>query len=126
MSSSDHRHCARLARTPFVSGTSLGKHIETKMAPGFWPISRVADKIRRTVNFTLCDGATEICCTITFEALQRLARVSGNVAEIAEQLFDRHRHDIEAIALGRYAAGDFAHGVVHLDADDFPRPVNTP
>ncbi len=96
------------------------------MAPGFWPISRVADRIRRTVNFTLRDGATEICCSITFEALRRLARKSENVAEIAEQLFDRHREDIEPIALGRYAAGDFAHGVVRLDADDFPRSVNTP
>ena len=84
---------------------------------------RFADRIRRTVNFTLRDGAAEISCCVTFEALQRLSRVSGNVAEIAEQLFDRHRREIEPIALARYAAGDFTDGVVRLDVNDFPRPA---
>lgn len=87
---------------------------------------RVADRIRRTVNFTVRDGATEVDCCITFEALQRLARVKGDAAEIAEQLFDRYRHDIEPIALMRYAAGDFADGVVHLDASDLPPLANKP
>jgi hypothetical protein len=85
-------------------------------------IDRVADRIRRTVNFTIGDGATEIYCCITFEALQRLARVSGNVAEIAERLFDRHRHEIEPIVLARYAAGDFDEGVIRLDVNDFHPP----
>lgn len=83
----------------------------------------VTDRIRRTVNFTVRDGAAEISCCITFEALQRLSRVSGNVADIAGQLFDRHAREIEAAAVARYSAGDFTQGVVHLDLDDFPRPV---
>ena len=78
-------------------------------------VSRVADRIRRTVNFTVPDGAVEVHCCITFEALQRLARVQGDAAEIAEQLFDRHRHDIEWIALMRYRRWRFADGVVYLD-----------
>ncbi len=83
----------------------------------------VTDRIRRTVNFTVRDGTTEISCCITFEALQRLSRVSGNVADIAGQLFERHAQEIEAAALVRYAAGDFTEGVVRLDLRDFPRPV---
>jgi len=89
-------------------------------------VGRVADRIRRTVNFTVRDGGVEVCGCIIFEALQRLARVQGDAAEIAEQLFDRHRHDIELIALARYAAGDFADGVVHLDASDLPPPASRP
>jgi len=89
-------------------------------------VGRVADRIRRTVNFTVRDGAVEVYCCITFEALQRLARVQGDAAEIAEQLFDRHRHDIELIALARYAAGDFTHGVVYLDVSDLPPLVSRP
>jgi hypothetical protein len=72
----------------------------------------------------LHDGAVEICCCITFEALQRLAQMSGDITEIAEKLFDRHRQDIEPIALARYAAGDFADDVVRLDSSDFPPPAN--
>lgn len=83
----------------------------------------VTDRIRRTVNFTVLDGTTEISCCITFEALQRLSRVSGNVADIAQHLFDRHIREIEAVAIARYAAGDFAQAMVRLDFDDFPRPV---
>ena len=83
----------------------------------------VTDRIRRTVNFTVSDGVTEISCCITFEALQRLSRVSGNVTDIAGQLFDRHAKEIERVALARYAAGDFKQGVVRLDLCDFPRPV---
>jgi hypothetical protein len=81
-------------------------------------VGRVADRIRRTVNFTVRDGAVEFCGCITFEALQYLARVQGDASEIAEQLFDRRRHDIELIALVRYAAGDFTGGVVYLDESD--------
>ena len=83
----------------------------------------VTDPIRRTVNFTVRDGPTEISCCITFEALQRLSRVSGNIADIAGQLFDRHATEIEPVAIARYAAGDFAHGVVRLDRCDFRRPI---
>jgi hypothetical protein len=89
-------------------------------------LDRVADPLRRTVNFKLRAGATEICACVTFEALQRLARVSGDVSEIAEQLFDRYRHTIEAIALARYAAGDFRNGVVGLGVGDFSLPANGP
>jgi hypothetical protein len=64
----------------------------------------------------------EVHCCITFEALQRLARVQGDAAEIAEQLFDRHRHDIEWIALMRYRRWKFAVGVVYLD--DLPPLAN--
>ena len=87
---------------------------------------RVADPLRQAVNFKLLAGRTEICACVTFEALRRLARVRGDVAEIAEQLFDRHRRTIEAVALARYAAGDFRNGVVGLDVEDFPLPANAP
>lgn len=85
----------------------------------------VTDRIRRTVNFTVRDGAAEIPCCITFEALQQLSRVSGNIADIAGQLFERHAEEIEPVALARYAAGAFTQGVVRLDVSDFPRPVMT-
>jgi hypothetical protein len=83
----------------------------------------VTDRIRRTVNFTVRNGAAEISCCITFEALQRLFRISGNIADIAGQLFDRNANEIEAAAVARYSAGDFSYGVVRLDFGDFPRPV---
>ena len=85
----------------------------------------VTDRIRRTVNFTVRDGAAEIPCCITFEALQQLSRVSGNIADIAGQLFERHAKEIEPVALARYAAGARTQGVVRLDASDFPRPIMT-
>ena len=85
----------------------------------------ITDRIRRTVNFTVRDGAAEIPCCITFEALQQLSRVSGNVADIAGQLFERHAKEIEPVALARYAAGALTQGVVRLDVSDFPRPIMT-
>lgn len=113
-----------------LPGAKLGRvcigNIETNMMTSSASMDRVADPLRRTVNFKLRAGATEICACVTFEALQRLARISGDVAEIAEQIFDRHRHTIEAIALARYAAGDFRNGVVGLGVQDFPLPANTP
>lgn len=113
-----------------LPGTKPGRvcidNIETGMVTDSASLDRVADRLRRTVNFKLRAGATEICACVTFEALQRLARVSGDVAEIAEQLFDRHRHTIEVIALARYAAGDFRDGVVRLGVQDFPWPANAP
>jgi hypothetical protein len=96
------------------------------MTTDFASSDRVADPLRRTVNFKLRAGATEICACVTFEALQRLARVSGDVSEIAEQLFDRYHNTIEAIALARYAAGDFRNGVVGLGVGDFSLPANAP
>lgn len=89
-------------------------------------VGRVADRIRRTVNFTLRYGGVEVCGCITFEALQRLARVQGDASEIAEQLFDRYQHDIEQLALARYAAGDFVDGVIYLDASDLRPLVGKP
>jgi hypothetical protein len=94
--------------------------------PGSLRVDRTADPLSRTVQFVLRDGDAEIRCCITFEALQRLARVSGQAAEIAEQLFDRHHRDIELMALTRYAAGDFAGGVVRLDVNDLRLPANEP
>lgn len=85
----------------------------------------VTDRIRRTVNFSVRDGTTEIPCCITFAALQRFSRVSGNLADVAGQLFERHAKEIEAAALARYAAGDFTEGAVRLDVSDFPRPIVT-
>jgi len=89
-------------------------------------IDRSVDPLSRIVRFVLRDGDAEIRCCISFEALQRLARVTGQVAEIAEQLFDRHHRDIELIALTRYAAGDFADGVVRIDVNDLRLPANEP
>jgi len=96
------------------------------MVTDFSTRKRVADPMRRTVNFTLRAGATEIYASVTFEALQRLNRITGDATEIAEQLFDRHRLTIEATAIARYAAGDFRNGVVRLDSQDFPPPANMP
>ena len=98
----------------------------TDMVTDFATRGRVGDPLRRTVNFKLRAGGTEICGCVTFEALQRLSRIRGDVTEIAEQIFDRHRLTIEAMALARYAAGDFRNGVVGLDAEDFPLPANAP
>jgi len=89
-------------------------------------IDRNADPLSRTVQFVLRDGDAEIRCSITFEALQRLARVKGQAAELAEQLFDRHHRDIALMALTRYAAGDFAGGVVRIDVNDLRLPANEP
>ena len=89
-------------------------------------VDRTADRLRRTVNFKLRAGATEIHASVSFEALQQLARISGDLGEIAEQIFDRHRHTIEATALARYAVGDFRNGVIGLGVRDFPPPANMP
>jgi hypothetical protein len=43
--------------------------------------------------------------------------------ERAERLLNRYRHEIERIALARYAAGDFADGVVTIDVDDIGSPL---
>ena len=94
--------------------------------PSTTRIDRTADPLSRTVQFVLRDGDAEIRCCITFEALQRLARVAGQATEIAEQLFDRHHRDIELMALTRYAAGDFAGGVVRIDVNDLRLPANEP
>lgn len=85
---------------------------------------RSVDQVSRMVRFILRDGGAEIHCSITFEALQRLAHVSGRVEEIAQQLFDRHYHDIELMAITRYAVGDFAGGVVQLNVNDLRLPAN--
>jgi hypothetical protein len=117
----DRRHSPKL-RTHALSCDCLEKGY------GYVATNRsvtVTDRIRRTVNFTVRDGAAEIPCCITFEALQQLSRVSGNVADIAEQLFERHAKEIEPVALARYAADAWTQGVVRLDASDFPRRIMT-
>jgi len=87
---------------------------------------RVVDRLRWTVNFTLHEGGAEVCGCIMFEALRRLARASRDIEEIADRLFDRHDREIEQAALARYAAGDFADGVVRLDVCDVALPANAP
>jgi len=110
---------------PKLGGACI-EHSETDMVTDFATRDRVVDPLRRTVNFKLRAAGTEVCACVTFEALQRLSRIRGDVGEIAEQLFERHRSTIEAAALARYAAGDFRDGVVGLGIDDFPLPANAP
>ena len=117
----DRRHSPKLRTHPLLCdcpekgyGCLATNHSDT-----------VTDRIRRTVNFTVRDGDAEIPCCITFEALQQLSRVSGNIADIAGQLFERHAKEIEPVALARYAARARTQGVVRLDASDFPRPIMT-
>jgi len=88
------------------------------MSHGAGSMDRTADGETQSVNFVLRHRHAQIPCRISFGALRRIARVAIERAEIAEQIFDRHRQDIEMLALAAYAAGDFAGGIVAIDEDN--------
>ena len=71
-----------------------------------------------TIDFVLREGQAVIPCRISFEALRRQAGARDLSREGAERLLRWHRREIERIALGRYAAGDFTNGIVTIDVDD--------
>ena len=75
-----------------------------------------------TINFVLREGQIEIPCRISYEALRRQAGADEWSSERSEQLLNWYRQEIEHIALARYAAGDFADGVVTIDLDDIDSP----
>jgi Protein of unknown function (DUF1488) len=79
--------------------------------------------LERTVDFLLRDGQAEIPCRISFDALGRHAGVSELSWPRAARLLHWYRWEIDRIALARYAAEDFADGIVSIDVDDIGSPL---
>ena len=73
---------------------------------------------RKAVEFVLREGQIEIRCSVSYDALRRQAGVVELNEERAQRLFNWYRHQLERIALARYAAGDFRDGEVAIDRDD--------
>lgn len=79
--------------------------------------------LERTIDFVVRDGQAEIPCRISFDALGRHAGADELSWPRAARLLHWYRHEIDRIALALYAAGDFADGVVTIDADDIGSPL---
>jgi uncharacterized protein DUF1488 len=79
---------------------------------------------REAIEFVLREGQIEIRCSVSYDALRRQAGVVELNEERARRLFNWYRHQLERIALARYAAGDFRGGEVVIDRDDIAPLAN--
>jgi len=69
----------------------------------------------RNVVFTGTEGGTEVRCRVDWKTLSKHYGVPVRDAQEAEQVFHRHRSDIEGAAERKYSGG--AHEVVVISDD---------
>lgn len=79
--------------------------------------------LEQTIDFVVRDGQAEIPCRISFDALGRHAGADELSWPRAARLLHWYRHEIDRIALARYATGNFADGIVTIDVDDIGSPL---
>ena len=66
------------------------------------PQERFANYDLFSIRFPMFDGAKQVNCTVSSEALQDLAASDGRQAEPIEELFKIYRSEIETIASRKY------------------------
>jgi Protein of unknown function (DUF1488) len=83
------------------------------------PHQRIANADLFNIRFAMYDGDKLVTCEVTSEALQDLAAPDERNDAI-EDLFARHRTEVEQYASDLYDEGRLVNGVVRVTNSDIP------